>query len=303
MNIPVVVVATFYSGMPPEQIEGDITYHLERFFTLASGIDHIESRSLNGVSIIHVYFQPDTNADIDAATIANLAVADMRDLPPGTLPPVVLKFDASSLPVCLVTLNGEGMTDGNLKDIAQNFVRNQLAGVPGASIPQPFGGPWRQILFYVDPYKLEARQISPMDVVRALNQANVILPAGDVQIGNLDYNIYANASSICKDADQYPIKMNGENPGADVGHRAAQGRPRAAIQRGARGRPALGLSAGDEAGRRFQHHRGGGRRSQDGEPPGGRSAGHEDRTWCSISRGSCEPPSRRCCTKAASACS
>ena len=100
MNIPVVVVATFYSGMPPEQIEGDITTHLKRFFTLASGIDHIESRSLNGVSIIRVYFQPDTNADTDAATIANLAVSDMKDLPPGTLPPVVLKSDASSLPVC-----------------------------------------------------------------------------------------------------------------------------------------------------------------------------------------------------------
>jgi len=212
MNIPVVVVATFYAGMPPEQIEGDITYHLERFFTLASGIDHIESRSLNGVSIIRVYFQSNTNADIDAATIANLAVSDMKDLPPGTLPPVVLKSDASSLPVCLVTMNGEGMSDGNLKDIAQNFVRNQLASVPGASIPQPFGGPWRQIQFYVDPYKLEARQISPMDVVRSLSQANVILPAGDVQIGNLDYNIYSNAQFNLKDANQYPIKMNGENP-------------------------------------------------------------------------------------------
>src|ERR1700689_4072890 len=212
MNIPVVVVATFYAGMPPEQIEGDITYHLERFFTLASGIDHIESRSLNGVSIIRVYFQSNTNADIDAATIANLAVSDMKDLPPGTLPPVVLKSDASSLPVCLVTMNGEGLTDGNLKDIAQNFVRNQLAGVPGASIPQPFGGPWRQIQFYVDPYKLEARQISPMDVVRSLSQANVILPAGDVQIGNLDYNIYSNAQFNLKDASQYPVKMNGDNP-------------------------------------------------------------------------------------------
>jgi multidrug efflux pump subunit AcrB len=212
MNIPVVIVATFYSGMPPEQIEGDITYHLERFFTFASGIDHIESRSLSGVSIIRVYFQPDTNADIDAATIANLAVSDMKDLPPGTYPPVVLKSDASSLPVCLVTMNGEGMTDGDLKDVAQNFVRNQLASVPGSSVPQPFGGPWRQIQFYVDPYKLEARQISPMDVVRSMNQANVILPAGDVQIGNLDYNIYSNAQVDLKDAGQYPVKMNGENP-------------------------------------------------------------------------------------------
>jgi len=212
MNVPVVIVATFYSGMPPEQVEGNITYHLERFFTLASGIDHIESRSLNGVSIIRVYFQPDTNADTDAATIANLAVSDMKDLPPGTLPPVVLKSDSSSLPVCLVTMNGEGMTDGALKDIAQNFVRNQLAGVPGASIPQPFGGPWRQIQFYVDPYKLESRQLSPMDVVRALNQSNLVLPAGDVKIGNLDYDIYSNAQFNLKDASQYPIKMNGASP-------------------------------------------------------------------------------------------
>lgn len=212
INVPVVIVATFYSGMPPEQVEGNITYHLERFFTLASGIDHIESRSLNGVSIIRVYFQPDTNAETDAATIANLAVSDMKDLPPGTFPPVVLKSDASSLPVCLVTMNGDGMSDGALKDIAQNFVRNQLAGVPGASIPQPFGGPWRQIQFYVDPYKLEARQLSPMDVVRALNQSNLVLPAGDVKIGNLDYDIYSNAQFNLKDAEQYPIKMNGENP-------------------------------------------------------------------------------------------
>src|SRR6202789_372788 len=212
MNIPVVEIATFYSGMPPEQVESNITYHLERFFTLASGIDHIESRSLSGVSIIKVYFQSDTDADTDAAKIANLAISDMRDLPPGTFPPIVLKSDASSLPVCLVTVSGQGMDDSKLKDIAQNYVRNQLASVPGASVPQPFGGPWRQIQFYVDPYKMEARQISPMDVVRSLSQANVILPAGDVQIGNLDYNIYSNAQFNLKDAGQYPIKMNGDNP-------------------------------------------------------------------------------------------
>src|SRR3984957_5446960 len=212
MNIPVVVVATFYSGMPPQQIEGDITTHLERFFTLASGIEHIESRSLSGVSVIKVYFQPGTNADSSTSTIANLAMADMRDLPPGTLPPVVLKFDASSLPVCLVTLKGDGLSETRLKDLAQNFVRNQLASVQGASIPQPFGGRWRQIMFYVDPYKLESRQLSPMDVVRAVNDTNIVLPAGDVKIGNLDYDIYSNAQFNLKDAGQYPIKMNGENP-------------------------------------------------------------------------------------------
>src|SRR5678816_4270181 len=148
MNIPVVVVATFYSGMPPQQIETDITSRFERFFTLGSGIEHIESRSLPGVSIIKVYFQPGTNADSAVTTISNLAMAQLRRLPPGTLPPVVLKFDASSLPVCLVTFKGEGLNETQLRDLAQFQVRNQIAGVQGASVPPPFGGRYRQIMVY-----------------------------------------------------------------------------------------------------------------------------------------------------------
>ena len=213
MNIPVVAVATFYSGMPPEQIEGNITYHLERFFTLASGIDHMESRSLAGVSVIKVYFQPGTNPDSAVTTIASLAMAEISHLPPGTLPPFVLKMDASSLPVCLVTLRGEDLGETQLKDLAQNVLRNQLAGVPGAAVPQPFGGRWREIMLYADPYKLEARQLSLMDVVRAMNESNLILPAGDVQIGKYDYNIYANSQvSKVSDINEVPIKMAGANP-------------------------------------------------------------------------------------------
>src|SRR6516164_2915614 len=193
MNIPVVVVATFYSGMPPEQIETDITSRFERFFTLGAGIEHIESRSLPGVSVIKVYFQPGTNPDSAVTTISNLAMAQLRRLPPGTLPPVVLKFDASSLPVCLVTFKGQGLNETALRDLAQYNIRNQIASVAGASVPQPFGGRYRQIMVYADPYKLEARQLSLMDTVRSLNTANLILPAGDVQLGQLDYNIYTNS--------------------------------------------------------------------------------------------------------------
>src|SRR5947199_8372170 len=193
IRIPVVVVATFYSGMPPEQIETDITGRFERFFTLGSGIDHIESRSLPGVSLIKVYFQPGTNPDSAVTTITNLAAANLRKLPPGTLPPVVLKFDASSLPVCLITLKGEGMTQTQLRDNGQYNVRNQVANVPGASVPQPFGGRYRQIMVYVDPLKLQAHQLSVMDVVRTVNDSNLILPAGDVKIGPIDYNLYTNS--------------------------------------------------------------------------------------------------------------
>jgi len=157
INLPEVVVATFYSGMPPEDIETDITDPLERFFTLASGIDHMESRSLLGVSIIKVFFQPGTNADADVTELSNLALADLKRLPPGTLPPVVLKFDASSLPVCLVTLKGEGLNETQIHDIGQFTIRNQIAVVPGAEIPPPFGGKYRQVMVYVDPYKRLSR--------------------------------------------------------------------------------------------------------------------------------------------------
>src|SRR5271167_4661355 len=145
VKIPVVVVATFYAGMPPQQIESDITDSDERFFTLGSNIDHIESRSMSGVSLIKIFFQPGTDPNAAVSNISNLAMANLRRLPPGALPPVVLKFDASSLPVCLVTLEGAGMNQTQLKDEAQFAVRNQVANVPGASVPQPYGGKYRQI--------------------------------------------------------------------------------------------------------------------------------------------------------------
>jgi len=220
MNIPVVVVATFYSGMPPEQIEADITSRFERFFTLGSGIEHIESRSLPGVSVIKVYFQPGTNSDSAVTTISNLAMAQLRRLPPGTLPPVVLKFDASSLPVCLVTFKGQGLNETALRDTAQFTVRNEIASVPGASVPMPFGGRYRQIMVYTDPYKLEAHGLSPMDVVRSINNANLILPAGDVQLGTLDYNIYTNSQlRDIHDINRLPLKAVGQAPVtvADIG--------------------------------------------------------------------------------------
>ncbi len=116
IDMPVVVVATFYSGMPPQQIEADITDTFERFFTLGSNIDHIESRSLTGVSLIKIYFKAGTDPNSALSNIANLAMADLRRLPPGTLPPVVLGMDASSQPVCLVTLKGKGLNETQLKD-------------------------------------------------------------------------------------------------------------------------------------------------------------------------------------------
>ncbi len=212
IDMPVVVVATFYSGMPPEQIEADITNTFERFFTLAANVDHSESRSLTGVSIIKIYFKPGTDPNAALGNIANLAMADLRRLPPGTLPPVVLGMTASTQPVCLVTLKGEGLSETRLKDLAQFQVRNQISNVQGASVPQPYGGTYRQIQIYIDPLKLEARNMSLNDVVTAVNNSNLILPAGDVRIGSKDFNIYANSQFPDANAmNDMPLKSVGNS--------------------------------------------------------------------------------------------
>lgn len=216
----VVVVTTFYPGMPPEQVENDITERQERFFTLAPGIEHIESRSLPGVAVIKMYFQPGTNADMAVAAMTNLAAAEQRRLPPGTLPPIVVKFDAASLPVCLIAMKGEGMSEAMLRDVGHYKVRTQVGKIPGAATPPPFGGKYRQIMIYVDPRRLDAYQLSPMDVVRAVNDANLILPAGSIRMGPMDYPIYTN--SQFRDTGsimEMPIKTIGQAPVrvADIG--------------------------------------------------------------------------------------
>ncbi len=212
IDMPVVVVATFYNGMPPEQIEADITDTFERFFTLAANVDHSESRSLTGVSIIKIYFKAGTDPNSALSNIANLAMADLRRLPPGTLPPVVLGMTASTQPVCLVTLKGQGLNETRLKDLAQFQVRNQISSVQGASVPQPYGGTYRQIQIYVDPLKLEARNLSLNDVVTAVDNSNLILPAGDVRIGSKDFNIYANSQfPDAKSMNEMPLKSVGNS--------------------------------------------------------------------------------------------
>lgn len=214
LKIPVVTVATFYPGMPPTEIERDITTRFERFFTMGGDIEHIESRSLPGVSLIKVYFHPNVDVDTGAATLSNLAMADLRHLPPGTLPPLVLKSGASSLPVTLVTVAGEGFSEAKLRDQAQYNVRNQLATVAGASVPPPFGGKYRQIMVYADRESLEARGLTLMDVVHSLNDSNLIIPAGDAKIGDTDYFVTTN--SMIENADEIddvPVKIgNGQAP-------------------------------------------------------------------------------------------
>jgi multidrug efflux pump subunit AcrB len=222
IDIPVVVVATFYNGMPAEQVEKDITGPFERFFTLGSGITRIESSSLPGVSLIKITFQPGLDQSAAVTSVSNLAMADLRRLPPGTLPPVVLPFDASSLPVCLITLKAPGLSQAKLRDLGQYQVRNEVATVPGASVPQPFGGKYRQIMVYVDPLKLDAYHMSVMDVADAVNKSNLILPSGDVKIGPDDYNLFTNSQiDVIDRINDVPLRATPDGQivnVSDVGH-------------------------------------------------------------------------------------
>jgi multidrug efflux pump subunit AcrB len=223
LHMPAVIVATFYPGMPPMQIEADITTRFERFFTLGSGIKYIQSRSVPGVSIIKVFFHRNINVYAAAASLSSLAMADLRHMPPGTLPPLVLPAGASSLPVVLVTVSGKGYNQTELRDQAQYNIRNWLATVSGTSVPPPFGGKYRQIMAYVNRDALQARGLSLMDVVHALNSANLIIPAGDAKIGDTDYFIYSNAMiEHPKNVNNVPVKIgkDGEEPVLvrDIGH-------------------------------------------------------------------------------------
>jgi multidrug efflux pump subunit AcrB len=157
-----------------------------------------------------VFFHPGVNLDAAAAQLGDLAMADLRHLPPGTLPPLVLKSGASSLPVTLVTVSGAGYTETQLHDQAQYNVRNWLATVSGASVPPPFGGKYRQIMVYVNQQALQARGLTLMDVVQALNNSNLIIPAGDAKIGSTDYFVYTNSMiEHPADIDDVPVKIAG----------------------------------------------------------------------------------------------
>ncbi len=208
LYIKAAVVATFYPGFAPLAMEQDITSRYERFFTLGNGIEHIESRSIPGVSAITVYFHPNVNIGVGAANLATLAMGDLGLMPPGTLPPLVLEYNASSsIPVILVTVSGP-YDETELQNEGRYNVRNFMATVEGASVPYPFGGKIRQIMAYVDRQKLQAQGITLEDVVNAVNETNQILPSGDAKIGPYDWYIYSNAQIPTPEAlNHVPIKL------------------------------------------------------------------------------------------------
>ncbi|MEE9383875.1 MAG: efflux RND transporter permease subunit [Nannocystaceae bacterium] len=211
-NTPAVQIVTFYPGMPPVVMERDIMSRLERWTGQSVGIEHQEAKSMLGVSIVKDFFREDISLDTAMSQVTSYAVSDMFYLPPGTIPPMVMPFDpTASVPLCLVTVSSETMSEKELYDVAYFELRNRLQSISGVIAPAVYGGKLRRILAYVDPEKLAARGLSPMDVVRALHEQSVFVPAGNMKAGDTDYQIFANAMpERVEELNDIPISVDGD---------------------------------------------------------------------------------------------
>src|SRR5215831_12187636 len=182
IDIPVASVVWTYSGISPTEMANRITTIAERAYTSTVGdIEHMESTSINGVSIIRVFFQPDVRIDLALAQLVSINQTILRPLPPNTFPPNVVKYDPSGVPILQIVVGSKSLTEQQLFDLSQNFIRTQLASVQGATVPSPYGGKSRQIMVDIDPAALYANGLSATDITNAVSAQNLILPAGDAK--------------------------------------------------------------------------------------------------------------------------
>ena len=209
IDIPVVSVIWQYSGTSPDEMEKRFTTIDERAMTTSvNDIEHIESQSMSGISIIKIFFQPGVKIEAAVAQIAAVSQTVLRVMPPGTTPPYVLQFSAANVPILQAVLSSDKLSESDLYDIGLNFVRTQLATVQGAQVPSPFGGKARQIMVDLDPGAMYSKGLSATDVVNALTAQNLILPGGDAKIGNTDYTVRTNASPlIVSQLNDIPVKQ------------------------------------------------------------------------------------------------
>src|ERR1700722_12906375 len=195
IDIPVVSVIWSYSGLSPLEMEKRMVTIFERSMTTTvNDIEHIESQSYSGVSVTRVYFQPDAKVELALAQITAISQTLLRTFPPGTTPPSIIKYDASSVPILQLGLESKTLSEQELYDLGQNFIRTQLATIQGAAIPLPYGGRFRSVMVDLNPGQMYAKQLSASDVSTALGNQNLILPAGDAKIGDKDYQVKTNSS-------------------------------------------------------------------------------------------------------------
>jgi multidrug efflux pump subunit AcrB len=212
INIPVVTVVWTYTGLSAQEMSTRIVFNSERgMTTTVNDIEHIESQSLNGIAIIKVFFQPHVNIASAVAQVTSISQTQLRQLPPGTNPPFIIQFNASSVPILQLGLSGEGLNEQQLNDLAQNTIRTQLATIEGAQTPFPYGGKQRQIQVDIDSAALQAKGLSPPDVVNAISAQNLIVPSGTMKIDRFEYAIETNsAPTIVEQLNNLPIRaVNG----------------------------------------------------------------------------------------------
>src|SRR5579883_259871 len=212
IDIPVISVVWSYNGISPDEMEKRIVTIFERAMTTTvNDIEHIESQSFTGVSVIRVYFHPRAKAEMAMAQITAMAQGITRGMPPGIFPPSVLKYDASSVPVLQLGLESKTLAEQEIQDLGQNFIRTPLATVQGASVPSPYGGKQRQIVVDLDPAQMYAKQVSATDVSTAVNLQSLILPAGTVKIADREYQVRLNSSpEVLGELNDLPVKtVNG----------------------------------------------------------------------------------------------
>ena len=209
IDIPVVSVVWNYNGLSPEEMEKRLVTIFERSMTTTvNDIEHIESQCYTGVSVTRVYFQPAAKVELALAQITAISQTLLRIFPPGTTPPSVVKYDASSVPILQLGLGSQTMSEQELFDMGQNFIRTQLATIQGAAIPLPYGGKFRSVMVDLNPEQLFAKQLTPADVSTALGNQNLILPAGTAKIGDKDYQIKLNSSPrLLDDMNNLPVKV------------------------------------------------------------------------------------------------
>ncbi len=195
IDIPVVSVAWQYTGLNPEELEGRLTTPYEKALTvLVDNISHVESTTLNGQVIVKIYLQPGASLDTANSQVSAASEFQLRSLPPGILPPQIINFSASSVPILQLGLSGQGLSEEQLNDIAVNTIRTQLITVPGAVIPNAYGGKQRSIMINLDPKRLQAHGLAPVDVLNALNNQNVVEPSGTAKIGPAEYDVRFNST-------------------------------------------------------------------------------------------------------------
>src|SRR6202789_1967050 len=211
INIPVVAVAWTYTGLSPEETEGRITTVYERVLTTTvDNIEHIESTTINGTAIVKIYLQPGASVDRANAQITAVSQTILRQLPPGALPPLIINYSASTVPILQLGLSGKNLTESQLNDTALNFLRPQLVTVPGAAIPYPFGGKTRQIMVNLNQGLLQAKGLSPNDVLAALGNQNLIVPGGTAKMGSFEYDLDMNVDTkTVQELNDLPIKTLG----------------------------------------------------------------------------------------------